>query len=61
MGRRRQMEEVGLTGLILATLARWLRDESPNQAHTRAVLRGQLGDADRPVARFWGKAPPPGA
>lgn len=60
-GRRRQMEEVGLTALFLATLALWLRDESPNQARTRAVLRSRLEDADRLVVQVWGKAPPPGA
>ena len=55
------MEEVGLAALFPATLALWLHDESPNQARTRAALRGQLGDADRLVAGVWGKAPPPGA
>lgn len=58
-GRRRQMEEVGLTAL--ATLALWLRDESLNQARTRAVLRSRLEDAVRLAVRVWGKAPPPGA
>ena len=61
VGRRRQMEEVGLTALFLATLALWLRDESPNQTRTRAVLRSRLEDADRLAVRVWGKAPPPGA
>jgi AcrR family transcriptional regulator len=61
VGRRRQMEEVGLTALFLATLALWLRDESPSQTRTRAVLRSRLEDADRLAVRVWGKAPPPGA
>ncbi len=60
-GRRRQIEEVGLTALFLATLAFWLRDGSPNQARSRAVLRNRLEDADRLMVRVWGKAAPPGA
>ena len=61
VGRRRQMEEVGLSALFLMTLAVWLRDETPGQARTRDVLRHRLADADRAMARVWGKAPPPGA
>jgi AcrR family transcriptional regulator len=60
-GRRRQVEEVGLTALFLMTLAVWLRDETPGQARTRDVLRRRLEDADRAVVRLWGRAPPPGA
>jgi AcrR family transcriptional regulator len=60
-GRRRQVEEVGLTALFLMTLAFWLRDESPDQARTRVVLRHRLADADRAMVRLWGQAPPPGA
>ncbi len=60
VGRRRQMEEVGLTALFLATLAFWLRDGSPDQARSRAVLRNRLEDADRLMVRAWGKAAPPG-
>ena len=60
-GRRRQMEEVGLTALFLATLAFWLRDGSSNQARTREFLHRRLEDADRAMVRVWGKAPPPGA
>ena len=61
VGRRRQMEEVGLTGLFLLTLAVWLRDESPGQTRTRDVLRHRLANADRAMVRVWGKAVPPGA
>ena len=57
-GRRRQMEEVGLTGLFLATLRVWLRDDSENQARTRDVLRRRLAAADRFMARKWGTKPP---
>ncbi len=60
-GRRRQMEEVGLTALFLMTLAVWLRDETQNQARTRAVLRIRVEYADRLMVRVWGKAPPPRA
>ncbi len=60
-GRRRLMEEVGLTWLFLMTLAVWLRDETPGQARTRDVLRHRLAEADRAMVRVWGKAPPPGA
>ncbi len=61
VGRRRQMEEVGLTALFLTTLAVWLRDETPGQARTRDVLRRRLAHADRAMVRVWGQAPPPGA
>jgi AcrR family transcriptional regulator len=59
-GRRRQIEEVGLTALFLATLASWLRDDTPDQARTRKFLQHRLEDADRLMVRAWGKAPPPG-
>ncbi|MCH8809759.1 MAG: hypothetical protein IH993_08015 [Proteobacteria bacterium] len=61
IGRRRQMEEVGLTWLFLMTLAVWLRDETPNRERTRDILRHRLKDADRAMVRVWGKAAPPGA
>jgi AcrR family transcriptional regulator len=60
-GRRRQLEEVGLTALFLMTLAVWLGDGSPDQARTRAFLRHRLDHADRLMVRAWGKALPPGA
>lgn len=60
VGRRRQVEEVGLTALFLTTLAVWLRDETPGQARTRNILRHRLADADRAMVRVWGRAPPPG-
>lgn len=59
-GRRRQMEEMGLSALFLATLAIWLRDDTPDQARTRRFLSHRLEDADRLMVRAWGKAPPPG-
>jgi AcrR family transcriptional regulator len=51
---RRQMEEVGLTLLFLATLAVWLRDETANQQRTREFLRNRLARADRLVGVLWG-------
>ena len=61
VGRRRQVEEVGLSALFLMTLAVWLRDETLGQARTRDVLRRRLADADRAMVQLCGKAPPPGA
>jgi AcrR family transcriptional regulator len=52
-GRQRQMEEIGLTALFLATLRVWLRDESEDQERTRASLRKRLGNADRLMATVW--------
>jgi AcrR family transcriptional regulator len=46
-GRRRQMEEVGLTWVFLQTLRVWLRDGTPGQAHTRRFLGGRLGWLNR--------------
>lgn len=59
-GRRRQIEEIGLTALFLATLAIWCRDNTPYQARTRKFLRRRLARADRAMVRIWGSALPPG-
>jgi AcrR family transcriptional regulator len=59
-GRRRQIEELGLTALFLATLTCWLRDDTPDQARTRRFLQHRLKHADRLMMRAWGNAPPPG-
>ena len=59
-GRRRQIEEAGLTALFLAALAVWLRDDTPDQARTAKFLQHRLEDADRLMVRAWGKALPPG-
>lgn len=55
-GVRRQIEEVGLTALFLATLALWLRDESPDQEETREFLSRRLAAADRLMAAGFGGA-----
>ena len=53
VGRRRQVEEVGLTCLFVATLRLWVRDGSPDQMRTREFLDRRLGDADRVMAWLW--------
>jgi hypothetical protein len=45
-GRRRQIEEIGLTGLFLATLAVWSRDDTLGQERTRRFLDRRLARAD---------------
>ncbi len=52
-GRRRQMEEIGLTVIFVATLALWLRDDSEGQERTRRFLSARLKQADRLMARLW--------
>ncbi|NKB59892.1 MAG: TetR/AcrR family transcriptional regulator [Alphaproteobacteria bacterium] len=52
-GRRRQVEEVGLTAVFLATLAVWRRDDSDNQDRTRDFLRRRLARADRTLAALF--------
>ena len=53
-GRQRQIEEIGLSALFLATLAVWLRDASSDQEETREFLRRRLAAADGLMARMWG-------
>ena len=52
-GRQRQVEEIGLSALFLATLAVWLRDASSDQEETREFLRRRLAAADGLMARMW--------
>jgi AcrR family transcriptional regulator len=51
-GRRRQIEEIGLSVLFLATFRFWLDDESMDQTHTREFLSKRLAGADRFMARW---------
>ncbi|MBY5948397.1 TetR/AcrR family transcriptional regulator [Photobacterium rosenbergii] len=51
-GRRRQIEEVVLTGIFLATLRTWCRDESLQQSQAHARLLALLTRAERSVP-FW--------
>ena len=57
-GRRRQIEEIGLTVLFLATLAVWLYDQSPGQERTRRFLDRRLAVAERGFRRFCGGSGP---
>jgi AcrR family transcriptional regulator len=52
-GRRRQIEEIGLTSLFLVTLAVWSRDETPDQENTRRFLARRLAGADRFMAGLF--------
>ena len=56
-GRRRQVEETGLTVLFLAVLAVWCRDETEGQERTRAFLGRRLDRAGAVMARLFGTAP----
>jgi len=49
-GRQRQIEEIGLTTIFLATLADWCKDDSDAQEMTRARLSARIGRADRFMA-----------
>jgi AcrR family transcriptional regulator len=51
-GRQRQLAEIGLTTLFLASLRTWLRDDSPGQERTREHLRRGLEAADRWLPRL---------
>ena len=54
-GRRRQLEEIGLTGVFLATLAVWSRDASEGQERTRCFLRKALRRSDQLLGRLPGR------
>lgn len=56
MGQRKQLEEVGLTLLFLATLRVWVRDQSESQERTRAFLQRRLERADRAMATLYRRA-----
>lgn len=43
---RREIEEIALTWLFIATLAVWANDATPGQERTRRFLRRRLADAD---------------
>jgi AcrR family transcriptional regulator len=49
-GRQRQVEEIGLSVLFVATVAVWCGDETPDQERTRAYLARRLAQADRGMA-----------
>jgi len=51
-GRRRQLIEIGMTGIFLATLRVWSRDHSDGQARTREFLSARLEAGDRLLSRL---------
>jgi AcrR family transcriptional regulator len=51
-GRARQMAEIGLTTIFLASLRVWLRDDSADGERTRSYLRRRLAEADRWLIRL---------
>ena len=53
VGRRKQVEEIGLTALFVATLVFWINDSSEGQQRTRAFLARRLAGADALMARLW--------
>lgn len=52
-GRQRQMAEVGLSAILLATLAVWSRDESQDQVKTTKFLEKRLSRADCFMSGMW--------
>jgi AcrR family transcriptional regulator len=56
-GRARQLAEIGLTAIVLASLRLWLRDDSAQSERTRSYLHRRLNAADRWLTRLT--QPPP--
>jgi ubiquinone biosynthesis protein COQ9 len=52
---RREVEEAALTGIYLATFARWLNDDSPGSSRTHAFLDRLLAMADRGARLAFGR------
>lgn len=52
-GRRKQIEEIGMTSLFLATLAVWSRDETPKLEKTRQFLARRLEQADQAMTSLF--------
>ncbi len=52
-GRKRQLIEIGMTGIFLATLRVWTRDDSDGQARTREFLKNRLESGDRWLAGLY--------
>lgn len=57
--RRARIEEVGLTGLFVATLFVWARDDTSGQRRTRQFLRRRLTRANRLMTCLMGPARSP--
>jgi ubiquinone biosynthesis protein COQ9 len=58
-GQRRRIEEIGLTGLFVATLWRWANDDSENQQRTRDWLTERLARAEGLMGRWFPDPTPP--
>ncbi|TVR97847.1 MAG: TetR/AcrR family transcriptional regulator [Rhodospirillales bacterium] len=58
---RREIEEVALTWLFLATLAVWSTDDTPGQQRTKRFLERRLADADHLVTLVCGRGRAPAA
>ena len=52
---RREVEEIGLTWLFVATLAVWAGDETAGQQRTRRFLDARLREADGLMATLFGR------
>lgn len=46
-GRRRQIQEIALTGIFLVTLSAWCRDQNPQQTQAHSKLLRLLEKAER--------------
>lgn len=55
--RRRRVEEIGMSGLFVATLAFWAADGSEGQEKTRRFLDRRLKEADALMTRLFGTKP----
>jgi hypothetical protein len=51
-GRARQLAELGLTAIFLASLRVWRRDDTVGQERTRRFLRRRLAQSDRWLGRL---------
>ena len=52
-GRKRQIEELGVTMLVLEILRLWAGDDTPGQEHTQAVLARRLEHGHCLMARIF--------
>ena len=52
-GRRKDVEEIGLTLVFAAAVIGWIGDDSEDQERTREKLARRLDAADRLMARLW--------
>lgn len=52
-GRKRRIEEIGLSALFLSTFARWSCDDSSSQERTKHFLERRLNSADTCMARLF--------